>query len=176
VPTPLTHIAPPAGVPGWAPWLAAAVMYGSALALLLARRGRGMLVAAGALGLAGTGAVFALGPTVPAAPGYVITLALPGAGARTSPLPVSVCGRRTDGTAAAVPGAGNLLTVFVDGRQVLETRRTPLAVELAGGSHELRVEVLTDDHREFRPPLDARLRVTVAGAGPLPAAAPCSGV
>ncbi|HEX3605341.1 MAG TPA: hypothetical protein VH134_05430 [Candidatus Dormibacteraeota bacterium] len=169
----LAHIAPPSSVPGWAPWLAALVMYGSAIALLLARRGRRFLLAAGVFGLGGTAAVLALSPTVPAAPGYAISLALPGGGERTSPLLVSVCGRRPDGSGAAVPGAGNLLTVFLDGRQVLETRRTPVAVEAPAGAHLLRVEVLTDDHREFRPPLDSRLALRVAGAGPLPSAAAC---
>jgi hypothetical protein len=41
--------------------------------------------------------------------------------------------------------------------------------------HELRVELLSAGHVEFGPPLDARLRIAVDGAGPLPAAAPCPG-
>ena len=147
-------------------------MYASALALAAARRGRAALLAAGGLGVAGTVAALALTPTIPSAPGYALRLAVPAPQPLTSPVPVTVCGRRPDGTAVAVPDAQTLLTVFLDGRQVLETRRTPIAVEAGAGTHELRVEVLTAGHLEFRPPLDARARVVVAGDGEVPAAAP----
>jgi hypothetical protein len=163
----------PSAVPGWAPWLAAAVMYASALALAVARRGRRALLAAGGLGVAGTVAGFALTPTVPAPPGYALRIAVPAARPLTSPVPVTVCGRRPDGSAVTVPDPHTLLIVFLDGLQVLETRRSPVAVEARSGAHELRVEVLTASHVEYRTPLDARLRIAVDGAGPLPAAPPC---
>ena len=163
----------PSAVPAWAPWLAAALMYASALALAALRRGRGVLLTAGGLGVAGTVAVLALNPTVPAPPGYSISLAVPAASPLTSPVLLTVCGRRPDGSQVGVPDPGNLITVFVDGRQVLELQRSPVGVAAGAGPHELRVEVLTAGHREFRPPLDARLRVVVDGTGPLTTAGGC---
>ncbi len=170
---PPLHIVAPSIVPVWVAWLAAGAMYASALALAVWRRGRAVLLTAGGLGVAGTVAVLLLSPTVPASPGYTISLALPAARPLTSPLPVTVCGRLPDGSAAAVPGPGNLLTVFLDGRQVLETRTSPLAVDAPPGAHQLRVEVLSGGHREFQPPIQAVLGVAVDGSGPLPAAAAC---
>jgi hypothetical protein len=149
-------------------------MYASALALAATRRGRVALLTAGGLGVAGTVAVLALNPTVPTPPDYLLRLAVPAAQPLTSPFPLTVCGRRPDGSAVAVPDAQTLLTVFLDGRQVLETRRTPIAVEARAGTHELRVELLTAGHLEFRPPVDARLRVVVAGGGPMATPAPCA--
>jgi hypothetical protein len=160
-------------VPAWAPWLAAALMYASALALAVARRGRWVLLTAGGLGAGGTVAVLALSPTVPASPGYSISLALSAAQPLTSPVLLTVCGRRPDGSPVGVPDHGNLITVLLDGRQVLETQRSPVAVVAGAGAHEVRVEVLTAGHREFRPPLDARLRILVEGTGPLPVQAGC---
>ena len=173
MPPPPGHVVAPSALPGWAPWLAAAVMYASALALAAWRRGRVALLTAGGLGVAGTVAALALTPSVPAAPTYALRLAVPASHPLTSPVSVTVCGRRPDGSAVTVPDAQTLLTVFLDGRQVLETRRTPIAVEAGAGAHELRVEVLTGGHLEFRPPVEARLTVVVTGDGPMPAAAPC---
>jgi hypothetical protein len=166
------HVIAPSALPGWAPWLAAALMYGSALALAASRRGRVALLTAGGLGVAGTVAALVLTPGVPAAPNYALRLAVPASHPLTSPVPVTVCGRRPDGTAVTVPDAQTLLTVFLDGRQVLETRR-PIAVQAGAGAHELRVELLTAGHLEFRPPVEARLKVVVTGDGPMPGAAPC---
>jgi hypothetical protein len=171
---PITHVIAPSSVPGWVAWVAAALMYGSALAVAVARRGRRALAAAAVLGLGGTVAVVVLTPTVPAPPGYAIMLAQPPArGAVTSPIAVTVCGRMPDGSPAAVPGAGDLLSVSLDGRQVLETQRSAVGVEAPPGPHDLRVEVITADHREFQPPLDARVRVTVEGPAALPAVSGC---
>ncbi|MEA2671514.1 MAG: hypothetical protein QOG45_1734 [Chloroflexota bacterium] len=170
---PSGHIVAPSAVPAWAPWLAAAVMYASALALAVSRRGRWVLVTAGVLGLGGTVAALLLTPTVPVSPGYAITLAVPSGRPLTSPVAVTVCGRRADGSAVAVPGGGDLLTVLLDGRQVLETQRSSLGVEAGAGDHELRVELLAPGHLQFRPPLDARLRVLVQGTGPLAPTPPC---
>lgn len=173
---PPAHIVAPSIVPAWVAWLAAGAMYASALALAVWRRGRAVLLAAGGLGVAGTVAVLLLSPTVPASPGYTIGLAVPAARPLTSPFPVTVCGHLPDGSPAAVPGGGgNLLTVFLDGRQVLETRSSPLAVDAPPGTHELRVEALSGGHREFQPPITASLRVDVGGTGPLSAAASCPG-
>lgn len=170
---PSGHVVAPSALPGWAPWVAAALMYASALALVVAQRGRRALLTAGGLGVAGTVAAFALTPTVPAAPAYALRIAVPAARLLSSPVLVTVCGRRSDGSAVTVPDPQTLLTVFLDGRQVLETRRSPVAVVAGAGRHELRVEVLTAGHLEFRPPLDARMQVEVGGVGPLPTAAPC---
>ncbi len=170
---PSGHVVAPSALPAWAPWLAAALMYGGALALAISRRGRGVLAIAAALGLGGTVAALVLSPTVPASPGYALAVAVPPARPLTSPVTVAVCGRMPDGSAAAVPGAGDLLTVFLDGRQVLETPRSPLGVVAAPGDHEIRVEVLAPGHRRFRPPLDVRLRVSVEGTGPLAPPPPC---
>jgi hypothetical protein len=170
----LAHVVAPSSLPAWVPWVAAALMYGSALGVARARRGRGALLAAGLLGLAGTVAVLVLTPTIPAAPGYTITLAQPAApGPVSSPIAVTVCARMRDGSRAGVPATGGLISVSLDGRQVLETPRSAVAVEASPGPHDLRVELLTADHREYRPPLAAAVHVTVEGSAPLPAPSGC---
>ena len=170
---PITHVVAPSNLPAWIPWVAAALMYGSALGVAVARRGRRALLLACLLGLAGTVAVFVLTPTVPAAPGYVISLAQPAPGAVTSPVAVTVCARMPDGPRVPVPAGDDLISVSLDGRQVMEARRSRLAVEAPPGQRDLRVEVITADHREFRPPLRAGVRVTMEGSAALPASPGC---
>src|ERR1700745_470586 len=88
------HVIAPSALPGWAPWLAAALMYGSALPPAGARPGRGPPPPAGGLGVAATVAAIVLTPGVPAAPNYALRLAVPESHPLTSPVPVTVCGRR----------------------------------------------------------------------------------
>lgn len=163
----------PSSLPAWVPWVAAALMYGGALGVAAGRRGRGALLVAALLGLAGTVAVFVLTPTVPAVPGYAISLAQPSPGAVTSPIAVTVCARMPGGSRVDVPAGGDLISVSLDGRQVLEAPRSQLAVLASPGPHDLRVELITADHLEYRPPLAAEVRVTVEGSAPLPASPGC---
>jgi hypothetical protein len=170
---PVIHLVAPSSLPAWIPWVAAALMYGSALGVAAGRRGRGALLTAGLLGLAGTVAVLVLTPTVPAAPGYAITLAQPAPGRVTSPIAVTVCAHLPDGSRVDVPAGGDLISVALDGRQVLEARRSEVAVLASPGPHDLRVELVTAGHVEYRPPLAAQVRVTVEGSAPLPASPGC---
>src|SRR5258708_38818479 len=64
------HVVAPSALPGWAPWLAAAVMYASALALAAWRRGGGAPPAAGGPGAAGTPPRPAPDPTPPPPPDH----------------------------------------------------------------------------------------------------------
>jgi hypothetical protein len=128
-----------------------------------------------ATGVAGLLAVNVFAASSPATPGYSIRLQTPGQDERvTSPVLVSVCGRTASGASADVPGPGRVLSVFVDGRQTLEAATPSAAVLVAPGPHDLRVEVLTGDHREYSPVIDATVHVVVTGSAPLPKTVACT--
>ncbi len=84
----------------------------------------------------------------------------------TSPLVVRVCA-----TGTSVPGAGRLLGISVDGRQVAEVNADTAAVSVASGEHTLRVELVNSAHRQYAPPVLTEETITVAGYG-APAAPP----
>ena len=125
---------------------------------------------------AASAAVGAITPWPPGAAPYRVSVVSPSAGEQvTSPLAITVCGRNPDGSAAAVPGADRVVSVSVDGRQVLSAASDSLAVFLRPGSHRVRVEVLTARHVRFSPPDFVDVAVTVSSATPgSPATPRCS--
>ena len=82
----------------------------------------------------------------PPPPAYTLSLAL-NADA-TSPVQVTACAQKSDGSTATTPDGDHVLAVLVDGVQVATETTNRFAVTVAPGSHNLRVEVLTRDHRD----------------------------
>jgi hypothetical protein len=72
-----------------------------------------------------------------------------------------------------VPGGDRVLSVSVDGTEVLSTAAWHALVMAAAGEHWLRVEVLTKDHVEYQPVLVAEAQIDVTGPGPVTAAPAC---
>jgi hypothetical protein len=116
------------------------------------------------VGLVATVVVYAMLPAAPPAPrGLSLSIAAPAAGMTvTSPLVVRVCA-----TGTTVPGAGRLVAISVDGRQVAEVNADSAVVNVDTGEHSLRAELVTSAHREFAPPVLTDETITVSGAGPL---------
>lgn len=156
----------------WPRWVTSAALFGGAVAAAPASGAvrRAWLTAAGA-GLAATVVADALLPAAPSAPvGVSLRIAAPAAGTTvTSPVAVRVCDR-----GAAVPGAGRLLSISLDGRQIAEVGSDSAVVNAAAGSHTLRAEVVTSDHREYAPPVLTDELVTVSGPGTLGAVPECA--
>lgn len=128
----------------------------------LHRRRLGALV----LSLSSAGAVVAalVTPWPPAPPGYSISVVIRHTGDRiTSPVAITVCGRTSDGSATAVPGADRVVYMALDGKQVMTVRAASMVVPMTSGKHLLRLEILTGDHRAFQPPLLTDLQITVRG-------------
>jgi hypothetical protein len=149
------------GGPTWVLWITASLLFGGGVAAMAVPRDRRWpWLTLAAVGLAGTVAAYAVFPAAPAAPlGVSLTIASPTAGATVGdPVVVRACA-----AGFPVPGAGRLLSISIDGRQVGEARTDVAAVTVADGQHTLRVELLTLDHREFAPPVLTEETVTVSG-------------
>jgi hypothetical protein len=116
------------------------------------------------VGLVATIVVYALLPTTPPAPrGVSLSIAAPLAGATvTSPVVLRVCAG-----GFSVPGAGRLLSISIDGRQVAEVNTGTAAINVDTGEHSLRVELVTSTHREYAPPVLTDETITVSGVEPL---------
>lgn len=166
----LAHIV--GGGPVWPLWITGALLFGGAVAAMASsgRLRRACLAVCG-VGLVATVAVYAAIPAAPPAPaGVSLRIASPAAGATvTSPLAVRVCA-----TGTAVPGSGRLLSVSVDGRQVAEVDSDTAVVTVTPGDHMLRVELVTNTHREYAPPVLTDEAVNVAGFGVLAAPPECA--
>jgi MYXO-CTERM domain-containing protein len=125
--------------------------------------------AAGAIACVGMVGIAMLSPVRPV---YTLSLAL-NADA-TSPVQVTACAQKSDGSTATTPDGDHVLAVLVDGIQVATETTSSFAVTVAHGSHNLRVEVLTRDHREFNPVVAADAQVTVTGVGPFQGQTSCA--
>lgn len=159
----LAHIV--GGGPVWPLWLTGALLFGGAVASMAVPRAlRRVCLGVSGVGLVATIAVYALLPAAPPAPrGLVLSIASPRDGATvTSPVVVRVCAG-----AENVPGAGRLLSLSVDGRQVAEVKDGTAAINVAGGRHSLRAELLTSAHRAYAPPVLTDVAIIVSGVGPL---------
>lgn len=157
----------------WPLWITGALLFGGAVAALaMSNAARPWCLGVAGTGLVATVAVYVALPPAPAAPrGLAITVVAPAQGAVvTDPVVVRVCA----GT-AAVPGPGRLLSISVDGRQVAELRNGTAVVQVAGGAHTLRAELVTASHQQYAPPVLADVSLTVAGYAAPVAAPPCPG-
>lgn len=150
----------------WPLWLTGALLFGGAVGALFVRRPtlHRALRTSAIVGLVSTIAVYVLLPAAPAAPsGLSLSIAAPRDGATvTSPVVVRACA----GT-IRVPGAGRLLSISVDGRQVAELPTDTAAITLSNGEHSLRVELVTSAHQAYAPPVLTDETVTVSGVGPV---------
>jgi hypothetical protein len=169
------HVVSSGTGPGIVAWIPAAVVFvGAAVVGFAPRRYRRLGGGLAGLGVAGLLAANVFAASPPQSPGYAMRVLVPSPGAQvTSPVLVSVCGRTAGGTPVDVPGPGRVLSVFVDGWQTLESTSASLGVSVNPGPHDLRVEALTSDHREFSPPIDVTVHVVVTGSGPLSGRIPC---
>jgi hypothetical protein len=154
------------GGSAWPLWLTGALLFGGAVGALFVRRPtlhRPCMTSA-IVGLVTTIAVYVLLPGPPGAPrGLSLSIAAPRDGATvTSPVVVRACAG-----ADRVPGAGRLLSISVDGRQVAELQSGTAAIDISTGEHSLRVELVTSAHQAFAPPMLTDETVNVSGVGPL---------
>jgi hypothetical protein len=150
----------------WPLWLTGTLAFGGAVAAMFVRRPtlHRACVTSALVGLVTTIAVYVLLPGAPAAPsGLSLSIAVPRDGATvTSPVVVRACAG-----AVRVPGAGRLLSISVDGRQVAELQTDTAAINISNGEHSLRVELVTSAHQAYAPPVLTDETVTVSGVGPL---------
>lgn len=164
----LAHVV--AGGPEGLLWPTSIAMFGGLVVAFGWPRWRTPAAVIGAVGLAATVAIYATWPTAPLAPaGLSLRIASFTDGASvTSPLTVTAC--TTQGPA---PGPGRILSVAVDGSQVVEARSSSVSITVPSGSHAVSVQLLTIDHRAFAPPVEAQATVDVTGTAPLAAASGC---
>lgn len=145
----------------WPLWITGTLLFGGAVAAMaVPLRWRRACLAVAGVGLVATVATYLVAPAAPPAPGGVtLRIGQPAPGAAvTTPLVVRACA-----AAMPVPGAGRLLSVSIDGRQVAEVAADTAIVDIAPGAHRLHVELVTADHRAFAPPLAAEESVVVVG-------------
>jgi hypothetical protein len=156
----LAHIV--GGGPAWPLWLTGSLLFGGAVAAMAVPRMRRACYAVAGVGLVATVVVYVTLPSAPAAPrGVSLRIGSPAAGATvSSPVVLRVCA-----TGSSVPGAGRLLSISVDGRQVAEVNDDGVAVMVASGEHTLRAELVTSTHREYAPPVLTDETITVSGVG-----------
>ncbi len=148
------------GGPVWPLWVTGALLFGGAVAAMAVPKTlrRACLAVAG-VGLVSTVVVYTLLPSAPIAPqGLTVRIVAPKPSAAvTSPVLVRVCGGTSN-----LPGAGRLLSISVDGRQVAEVNADTAVVPLApwhlhaarGAGHHQAPRVRAaradrrDDHRD----------------------------
>jgi hypothetical protein len=107
----------------------------------------------------------------PPPPPYTLSLVV--SQQTTSPVQVTVCARKADGSPAATPDGDHVLGVLIDGVQVANQSTGQFPVPMARGRHALRIELLTRDHREFNPTILVDTAVTVKGDAALTTWKPC---
>jgi hypothetical protein len=149
-------------------WLAAALLGGGVVGMLSLRRRAWRFSAAAVTmcGLAGTVAAYVTAAIQPGAPPYAIRITAPETGALvSSPVLLTVCGVRRDGSTQPATDIAHYLVVFVDGHEVPTVDAWRFAETLTPGPHTIRVELVTPSHHAFAPPAIAITKVTVnAGA------------
>jgi hypothetical protein len=150
----------------WPLWLTGTLLFGGAVGAMFVRRAtlHRACLACAIVGLVTTVAVYVLLPAAPAAPpGLSLSIAAPRDGATlTSPVVVRACAG-----ADGVPGAGRLLSISVDGRQVAELHTDTTVINISKGEHRVRVELVTSAHQAYAPPVLTDETITVVGIGPV---------
>ncbi|MDQ6847442.1 MAG: hypothetical protein M3019_07660 [Candidatus Dormibacteraeota bacterium] len=157
----------------WPLWVTGSLLFGGAVgAMAVAQTLRRACLAIAAIGLISTVIVYTLLPSAPIAPrGLTVRIVAPKASATvTSPVLVRVCGDTSN-----LPGAGRLLSISVDGRQVAEVDADSAAVALAAGTYTLRAALVTTKHLEYAPPVLTDETITITGVGALAPAPDCVG-
>ena len=161
---PLAHILPNSIVPGAAQWGAIALGAVGGIGVLRRRTPRVDLLSWVGF-LTGSTAIVVMvgiGFVAPQAPGYSLFLAVSSHG--TSPVPVSVCAQYPAGTYAKTPDGDHVLAAVVDGAATSYQITSHFAVTMTPGTHTLKIELLSRDHREFTPVVATTAHITVTGA------------
>jgi hypothetical protein len=159
----LAHILPNSDVPDAAQWTAIVLAAVGGIGILR-RRHRlldGISWVAFSSGATAIVVMVTIGLFAPQAPGYALSLAVNPQGA--SPLPITVCAKYPSGSATTTPDRDHVLTVLVDGVQRGYQLTSQFAVSMTAGTHTVRVELLSKDHRELTPPVTGSARVNVTG-------------
>jgi hypothetical protein len=125
--------------------------------------------AVGALGCLGMVGVAMLSPV---SPGYTLSVTLNQQ--VTSPVQLTTCAYKPDGSLTATPDGDHVLAVLVDGVQVATASTNAFSVAVPLGVHHLRVELLTRDHREFNPVVAFDTAITVTNSAPAVGSQVCS--
>lgn len=171
----LAHLLPNNVVPAPAEWSAIGLTLAGGIGVL---RRRGVVLdlvswstfSLGALAVVGMVGVAMLAPPPPP---YTLSLAVYSAAA--SPVLVTTCATKLDGSPAATPDKDHVLAVLLDGVQTATESTSRFAVHASPGPHHLRVELLTRDHREFNPAVAANAGITIVGTAPATGWKTCPG-
>ncbi|MBV9100520.1 MAG: hypothetical protein JOZ46_04265 [Candidatus Dormibacteraeota bacterium] len=170
------HVLVGSPVPQALQWLAAVLLFGGALAAvaLRSRTRRAAACVVAALGAAGTAAAWTLAAVQPGPAPYALRITAPADGARaSSPLTLTVCGVRGDGTTVPATDPTHYLVVFVDGHEVATVDQWQFAEVLSPGAHTLAVQLVTPVHHAFNPPATTAIRVDIVSEAPAPAPVAC---
>ena len=159
----IAHVLSSNVVPLGLQWLAIGMTFAGGFGVVRRRRVLIEAASAGVFSAGAVGCVFMVGVAMVQPPPPAFSLSLAVTSRSDSPAFVTVCGRNLDGTPATVPGADRLIAIFIDGSQVDTGSSSRFAVKLAPGTHVLRAELLTHEHREFNPVVAATASVTVTG-------------
>jgi hypothetical protein len=161
----IVHLLTGSPVPLGVQWLAAVALFGGAVAVVSLRR-RVWRVAAAVValcGLAGTATSCFAAAVQPGAPPYMLRVAAPKTGSTvSSPVLLTVCGVRRDGSTRPATDATHYLVVFIDGQEVPTVDAWRFAETLTPGRHTIQVDLVTPSHHAFAPPAVATTTVTVA--------------
>ena len=172
----IAHVLIGSPVPLAAQWVAAALLFGGGLAAVVVRRRvwRVVATALAVCGLGGTLTAWVAAAVQPGSPPYSLRIAMPANGARVpSPVTLTVCGVRSDGTMLPATDAAHYLAVFVDGREVPTVDAWQFAEAVGPGTHVIRVELVTPAHHAFNPPAAARATISVVSDAPAATSANC---
>lgn len=172
----IAHVLTNNPVPLPVQWLLAILFFGGALAMLALRR-RGWRIAAAVAtvcGLSGTISSWVVAAIQPGVAPYTLRIAAPSPGALVaSPVLLTVCGVRGDGSELPATDSTHDLAVYVDGREVPTVDGWQFGEIVAPGRHTIRVELVSSSHQAFSPPVTASTDVTVAGGGGITRPAGC---
>lgn len=171
--TTLGHVLSSSVVPLPLQWTAIGVTTAGAIGVLRRRTAVRDLIAWTLFSIGASVCVVMVGIAMVQPPPPLYTLTLGVKHMTTSPVQVTACARKLDGSAATVLTGSNVLGVIVDGNQVASQQVTQFPIAMSPGDHTLRVELLTRDHREFAPPVFVDTSLTVTGVGTLGSWAAC---
>jgi hypothetical protein len=161
----IAHLLTGSPIPLAVQWLAAAALFGGAVAVVSFRTRAWRTAAAvvATCGLAATATSCVAAAVQPGAPPYTLRIAAPETGSSvSSPVLLTVCGVRGDGTTQPATDTSHYLVVFVDGHEVPTVDAWRFGETLTPGKHTIRVELVTQSHHAFAPPAIATTVVRVS--------------
>jgi len=170
------HLLTGSPVPLALQWLVAVLLFGGVLGAVTLRSRSWRVVATGiaCCGFGGTVATWVVAVVQPGAPPYALRVAAPPNGTHSaSPVLLTVCGVRPDGSLLPATDPQHYLVVFADGHEIPTVDDWQFTEALAPGRHTIRVELVTPAHHAFNPPAVASVTLTVAPDAPSAGPHPC---